>query len=324
MLTPVLAEEEVLVDDPLIEDTEEELKIEENLEEEIVNIELEVIETKELELEEDVEEVLQEEVKEADVVNEEILIEDPILRKMINGALNKGFIDDRHPSREELASITSLILEDKVNWNGNAYLNSVEGLEYLVNLEEIRVMRTFVPQEFFTKLSELPKLKVFRFHNSYTSGNVSTVALRNSLVNGENMERVPFDPVMKLGALGSSQSIEVIEIAGSYLEYLPNYQHRVRGILNIDGLGNLKTIKELTIGEFRAVDDERMNFLSGLNNLEYFRVVEAPFTNIDAINDLPESTAVSINHTAVKDYTNVRRSNLNNQRFSHNTFVLDA
>lgn len=131
----------------------------------------------------------------------------------------------------------------------------------MTNLEYLRVTRAFIPNESFNVIGTLPNLRTFNFINSYTSGNVFTVAVRSGVINGDRVDRIPFNPVMNLGDLGVSNSIEIIEIMGSYLDYESAYQHRVRGFLNVEGLANLTSLRELTISEFRVADDVEIKFV---------------------------------------------------------------
>ena len=246
-----------------------------------------------------------------------IVIKDQQFLKIINENLGYGYDVKHQPRLSELRSLTCLDIYDYQSDCNYLYIKDISALKYLVNLKVINVKRSFVESEFFNIVAQLPKLKRLSFKDSYTIGVEESLSLTGAFVNGVLVNRVYVNPILDLQVLSESKSLEVLDIKRYSIEVLSDDTEKVRGELRLKGFNKLTSLKELSLEDFIAVDDENLEFIKELNHLEAIRLVNIPFKNVDSLNTLDKDASLYINKLGIKDYQNLTHPNLLNEIITH-------
>ena len=230
------------------------------------------------------------------ILTGEVAIPDPNLRAAIAEALGKGDTTFVSITAEEMATLTSLVANDRD-------IQDLTGLEYAINLENLYAPDNQIAD--LSPLSELINLRILNvWHNPIESlspiaglsnlehitlvgdGGISDlsplaglVKLRHFLTWG--------NPISDLSPLVSLTQLETLDICGSKAS-------------DISPLAKLTTLKELYLVE-NAISD--VSPLSGLTNLTRLSLERNSISDVSSLVALINLKWLGLHHNSISDFS---------------------
>ena len=192
---------------------------------------------------------------------------------------------------EELTNLTSLTLQ------GNINLKSINGIEKLINLENLEISTNNV--ENIENISKLKKLKTLNLRNNNIlditplSANTELISLdlRGNINIDENRNNYTGERFVKLNKIG-----EILDKNGTIyldidkLKLFTNYKildlsnQNLTTLEPIEGLTELTSLN-LSSNKLTLEDENSQNILASMNNLKTLYVNNNEITNLSCISD---------------------------------------
>ena len=220
---------------------------------------------------------------EVDEYDDSEIIEIPdsaLLRNLLNN-IDKN--NDNKISKKELENLQTIGIYD--------YLNSLEGLQYAINLEQLSLSYNaaegYIPLDTLYNLPKLKKIEISTYGNNKTEGfdistlnnlkNIEDITINGKVINQEILwtytqlkklklridERIDFNGIQNLNKL------EYLDISSTSLD--------------LSLIANLDSIQYLSISNAN-IDD--LDFLANLTNLQKLYLNRNKITNISALANL--------------------------------------
>ncbi|EUJ28853.1 cell wall surface anchor family protein [Listeria floridensis FSL S10-1187] len=240
------------------------------------------------------------------------LIPDAVLRQIVNKRLGKtqGYA----ATKEELATITSLQIEG----SSTTYLKigSFEGLEYLTHLDYLRLLYMITNEEALSEIGKLSALTKLDLNSVLFTGSDAEITLRSG-------QKVTIKQSIDFSPLGQVTTLKRLALTfiNSYVS--PSYvgYNRLEG--NYNGLGNLKQLESLDIGQVGNMADNDAKWLRNLVNLKRVSFIDSSLSSVESVAKLSNITDFNVNGNNIRDYSPVADKSYFTGA-STNDYVLDT
>jgi uncharacterized repeat protein (TIGR02543 family) len=246
----------------------------------------------------------------------EYLIPDLQLRMIINSKLGKKGEDLKtySASLEELESLTSTF---DFSWNQNIYPNinplesyiqfeTLQGLEYLKNVKEIRFLRTIIPKDGIENISKMTSLEDLNINSSFFYGEDTTTTVLKIGINGgqiEDKKIIPISNKVDLGPIANLNNLKSFKFNINGFQENSPYSYSLRTNFSLSGLSDAVNLEELELSYLADVDDKNFEWITSLAKLTRLSITDSPLESVEAISKLQNLTNLNINATYVTDFS---------------------
>jgi uncharacterized repeat protein (TIGR02543 family) len=251
-------------------------------------------------------------------VESEHLIPDLQLRMIINSKLGKKGEDLKtySASLKELESLTST-LDFDFSWNQNIYPNinplesyiqfeTLQGLEYLKNVKEIRFLRTIIPKDGIENISKMTSLEDLNINSSFFDGEDTTTTVLKIGINGgqiEDKKIIPISNKVDLGPIANLNNLKSFKFNINGFQENSPYSYSLRTNFSLSGLSDAVNLEELELSYLADVDDKNFEWITSLAKLTRLSITDSPLESVEAISKLQNLTNLNINATYVTDFS---------------------
>ncbi|WP_027702811.1 cell wall-binding repeat-containing protein [Metaclostridioides mangenotii] len=246
------------------------------------------------------------------------MIPDLQLRMIINSKLGKKGEDLKtySASLEELESLTST-LDFDFSWNQIIYPNinplesyiqfeTLEGLEYLKNVKEIRFLRTIIPKDGIENISKMTSLEDLNINSSFFDGEDTTTTVLKIGINGGQIEDkriIPISNKVDLGPIANLNNLKSFKFNINGFQENSPYSYSLRTNFSLSGLSDAVNLEELELSYLADVDDKNFEWITSLAKLTRLSITDSPLESVEAISKLQNLNNLNINATYVTDFS---------------------
>ncbi len=237
---------------------------------------------------------------------------------IINSKLGKKGEDLKtySASLEELESLTST-LDFDFSWNQIIYPNinplesyiqfeTLEGLEYLKNVKEIRFLRTIIPKDGIENISKMTSLEDLNINSSFFDGEDTTTTVLKIGINGGQIEDkriIPISNKVDLGPIANLNNLKSFKFNINGFQENSPYSYSLRTNFSLSGLSDAVNLEELELSYLADVDDKNFEWITSLAKLTRLSITDSPLESVEAISKLQNLNNLNINATYVTDFS---------------------